>query len=203
LEQGADAFKLGAGGGVEPAEAADAVEVGRQDVLEEAAEELEGVEVNVAPGAGGAVAEGPAQAAIGQELEGAVAGGGLEDVAAEVLERVLTAAHGGAVDDPALLPHFGGQFREGLRAPLLEALAEEGASAIAEGFDRQEEPGAGSSPLALVQAQAAAGNQAMDVGMVFEGAGPGVEDGQQAQGGAEAPGVLGQVLEGLGAGAQE
>jgi hypothetical protein len=49
------------------------MEVPRQHVLEEATEELEGLKVDMPPGAGGAVAKGPAQASIRQELEWAVA----------------------------------------------------------------------------------------------------------------------------------
>lgn len=94
-------------------------------------------------------------------------------------------------------------MREGLGALLLEGLAEEGSAAVAQGFDGQEELGAGGLPAALVEAEAAAGDQAVDVGMIFEGAGPGVEDGQQTQGGAEAFGILRQILQGLSAGAQE
>jgi hypothetical protein len=188
---------------VQPTEAADAVEVGGQDVLEEAAKELEGMEVDVPPGASAALTERPAEPAIGQALEWAVAGGGLEDVAAEVWEGFVTAAHSRAMDDPALLPHLRRQFREGLGVLLLQRLAEECASAVAEGLDGQEELGPGGLPMALVAAEAAAGNQAVDVRMICEGAGPGVEHGQQAESGAEALGVLGQVLQGLGTGAQE
>ncbi len=82
FEEGAHAVEFGAPARVQPAEATHAMEAAGEHVLEEAAEELEGFQVNMAPGAGGAVAEGPAQAATGQELELAVAGGGLEHVLA-------------------------------------------------------------------------------------------------------------------------
>lgn len=203
VEQGAYAFELGATGGVQPAEAADAVEVGGQDVLEKAAQELEGLEVNVPPSAGAAAAKEPAEPALGQEVEETVAGGGLEDVAAQVLQGFLTTAHGRTVHHPALLPDLGREFRERLGPGLLQGATEEGPAAVAEGFDRQEELGAGGSPLALVEAEAAAGHQAMDMGMIFEGAGPGMEHGQQPQGGAQALGILSQVLQSLRTGRQE
>jgi hypothetical protein len=57
--------------------------------LEEAADEFEGFEVEVAPLAGLALTVRPADAAVGQEVEGAVGGGGLEDVTAEVTQGVL------------------------------------------------------------------------------------------------------------------
>src|ERR1019366_10180097 len=95
-----------------------------QHVLEEATEELEGLQVDGLPGAGAAVAKGPAQPSIGQELEVAVAGGGFEHVTAEVAQRVLAAAGGGAMNDPALLPHLGtlaGAGREGRAACQIPA----------------------------------------------------------------------------------
>jgi hypothetical protein len=49
-------------------------------VLEEPAEELEGFQIDVGPLAGGAVAIGPTQSAIGEEIQATIAGGGLEDV---------------------------------------------------------------------------------------------------------------------------
>ena len=48
------------------------MEAAGQDVLEEATEELEGLQVDRLPGAGAAVAKGPAQPSMGQELELAV-----------------------------------------------------------------------------------------------------------------------------------
>jgi hypothetical protein len=60
------------------------VEAGGQDVLEEAADELEGFQFDMSPGTGAAVAKRPAQPPVRQELELAVAGGGLEHIAAEV-----------------------------------------------------------------------------------------------------------------------
>ena len=88
FEQGAHALELGPPARMQPPEAADAMEAAGQDVLKETAEELEGLEVDVLPGAGATVAKGPAQSSIGQELELAVAGGGFEHVATEVAQGV-------------------------------------------------------------------------------------------------------------------
>lgn len=167
------------------------MEAARQHVLEEATEELEGLEVYMPPDAGAAVAKRPAQPPIGQELEWAVAGGGFEHVTAEVAQSVLAAAGGGAVNDPALLPHLGWEVGQRLGHLLLECCPEECAAAITQGFDRQEEAGAAGDPLALVQAEAATGDQIMHVGMIFQRARPGVQHAQQAEGGAEAFGFLG------------
>ena len=109
---------------MQPPKAAHAMEAGGQDMLEEAAEELEGLQVNMLPGAGAAVSKRPAQPSLGQELDLAVAGSRLEHVAAQVGKGVLAAAHGGAVDYPALLPGLDRDFRQGFGALLLECRAE-------------------------------------------------------------------------------
>jgi hypothetical protein len=101
----------------------------RQHVLEEATEELKGLEVDVLPGAGAAVAKGPAQPPVGQEWEWAIAGGGFEHVTAEVAQSVLAAAGGGAVNHPALLPHLGREVSQCLGHLFLEGLPEERAAA--------------------------------------------------------------------------
>ena len=64
FEQGAHAFELGASARMQPAKAAHAMEAAGQDVLEEATEELEGLQVDGLPGAGAAVAKGPAQRGV-------------------------------------------------------------------------------------------------------------------------------------------
>jgi hypothetical protein len=78
-------------------------------VLEEAAEELERLQIDVGPLAGGAVAVRPAQSTVGQEGEATVAGGGLEDVTAQVTQGGMAGADGLTVRNPALLPGLGGR----------------------------------------------------------------------------------------------
>ena len=75
MQQGADAVEGASAGRVQPAEATDAMEARGEDVLEEPAEELERFQIDVPPLAGGAVAVRPAQSAVGQEGEAAIAGG--------------------------------------------------------------------------------------------------------------------------------
>src|SRR5437867_1531052 len=86
---------------------------------------------------------------------------------------------------------------------LFEALVKEMAEVVAEGKDRQQEFFFGGYPLALVEAQTAARRQIVNVGMINEGATPGVQDTQQAQRSSETPGIGGQVLQGLGTGIKE
>ena len=86
-----------------------------------------------------------------------------------------------------MLPDAGGQRRRRASgASRSRAVAEEGAEVIGQGMDVDEELGAAGNPLALVEAQAAGGDQVVDVGMIDEGAAPGVEDAEHAEGGAQA-----------------
>jgi len=88
-QERAHAVELGARGGVQPAEAADAMKARGQHVLQEAANEFEGLQVQVLPMAGGAFAVTPAHAAIREQGQVAIAGGGLKDVAAQIAQRSL------------------------------------------------------------------------------------------------------------------
>jgi hypothetical protein len=89
VEQGADAVEADFGGGMEVAEGAGAGEVGWQDMLEEAAHELQGLQRQGCEFAGFAVAVDPLEFALGQESEEAIGGGGLEDVTGEIAQGVL------------------------------------------------------------------------------------------------------------------
>jgi hypothetical protein len=203
FEEGADALEVLAAGRMKPTEQTDAMETGGQDVLEEAAEEFERFQIEVTPLASLALTVRPADAAVGQEMEGAVGGGGLEDVTAEIAQSIFARTHRLEIDDPTLLPGFGGECFPGGKVLFLEGSGEEGAEVLSQGSFGEEELVAGGDPGALVGAEAAAGQQIMDVGMVDEGAGPGVEKTEQAQSGTQAFGVAAQILESLGAGGEE
>src|SRR5712692_3595117 len=104
---------------------------------------------------------------------------------------------------PSLLPDFAGQAAQGWRMMLLKGLVKEVAKMVAQGIDRQEEFSVGRQPLALIQAQSAAGRQVMNMGMINEGAAPGVEDTEQGEGAAEVFGIGRQILQGLSAGLKQ
>jgi hypothetical protein len=203
VEQGAHAIEAEFGGGMEPAEGTDACEVRRQDVLEETAQPLVGLEGDGGVLAGLAVAIGPQEAAVGQLGEETIVGGGFEDVAGEVTEGILTGAGGLGADVPGSVPDIAGHLGQEVGMVLLQASFEEGATAIGQGAVVEQEVVFGGKPLAAVGTQAAAGHQVVNVGMEDEGAAPGVEHAQHAQLGAQAPGVGGQLLQGLGAGGKE
>jgi len=114
----------------------------------------------------------------------------------------MAGAHGLAVDYPGLFPDAAGQLVQGLGRASLEGLTDQGAKSLGQGADVDQELRTGADPLTLIGAQAAAGDQIMDVWMIDEGAAPGMQHAQHAQGGAEPFGVLGQVLQRLGRGAE-
>ena len=188
---------------MQPAKTPHPVKARRQHVLQEAAQELEGLQIDMPPLAGGAVTVRPAQLPIGQPCERPIAGGGLEDVAAQVTQRVGAGAHRRAVRDPTLFPDARRDVLQRRGVMAREALAEQGASVVAQGLDRHQELFAGGHPGALVPTQPAAGHQEVDVRMMDQGAAPGVQHAQHAQRGAEALGVLRQVLQRARAGGEE
>ena len=118
VEESPDAVELGAGGGRKPAEAADAMKAGGQDVLEEATDEFVGLQVEVLPATRSALPIAPAHPAtclpkprrrqVGEQREVAVAGGGLEDVAAQIAQGGLAGTGRLAMHDPALVPDASG-----------------------------------------------------------------------------------------------
>jgi hypothetical protein len=172
-------------------------------VLEETAEELKRFELDLLPFSCATLAKRPSQSSVGQELNLAVPGSRFEHVTAQIAEGLLATAHGGAVNHPALYPHFGGKIGECLGHSFLECLSEEGAATIAQSFDGQKELGATGDPLPLVLAQAVAWYQIMVVRMIFESSAPGVQHTEQTQGGTETFGILRQILQGLGTSRQK
>ena len=74
---------------------------------------------------------------------------------------------------------------------------------VTQGMNGQEEFSFGADPLALVLAQSSAGDQIMNMGVIDQGAAPGVEDAEHGQGGTHPFWVVRQILQGLGAGLEQ
>jgi hypothetical protein len=108
--------------------------------------------MDVLPFSSATVAIRPAQAAIGQEPDRAIGGGGLEDIAAEVTQGMLAVAHSGDVNHPALFPDFGRQGLEGLGIALLEGAVEEGAQMQGQRSVMKEELVAAGNPATAIGA---------------------------------------------------
>src|SRR5437016_2204611 len=153
---------------MKPAEEPHPMVAGGKDVLEEASHQFVGRQILLVSLAGGAVAVRPAHASIGEQFQAAIAGGGFENVAAQILERLPARAHRLGMHHPSLFPDFARQAAQGIWMMLLEGLVKEVAKVVAQGIDRQEESFFGWHPLALVQAQPAAGYQVMNVRMINE-----------------------------------
>ena len=188
---------------MQPAKSAHAREMGRQDVLQKPAHPIHRFQEDGGVLAGFAVAIGPAHFSVRQQLHEAVGGGGFEDVTGEITEGVFAGAGCLATHIPMAFPNLGGHLGEKLGMFFGQTLLEDGAKVIAQGLMVEEELFLRWHPQACVWAEAAAGNEIMDVGMKNERARPGVEDAEHAQLGAQAAGIGGEVLQGLGAGAKE
>jgi hypothetical protein len=80
---------------------------------------------------------------------------------------------------------------------------EQAAEEAAERAHREKEAGAAGDPAGAAGTEAAAGSGAVDVGMVEQVLAPGVEDGEEAEGGAEVFGVAADGEEGFGGGTEK
>ena len=128
VEQGADAVGPDFGRGMVPAETADTAVPLRQDMLEKTADQFVGGQVQVSPLTGLIGAVGPADFSVGQKVQAAIAGGGLEEVAGQVAESFFTRTDGLGVHDPALGPDFFGDLGEEFRSLIFKFLSEERAT---------------------------------------------------------------------------
>ena len=134
-------------------------------MLEETAQQFHGRQVHVPGLAGVALAVRPAHAAIWKQFQWAIAGGGFENVAAQIPEGFPARARRLGMDHPARLPDLVRQTPQGLGMMRLEGLVKEMAKVIAQRMDGQKEFVFGRRPVALIRAQCAPGHQVMNVRM--------------------------------------
>ena len=136
-------------------------------------------------------------------------------VAAEVVEDLLGAGEGGlGVDDPVGLAEGlevtgegGGVVERGEGVAelepagaegLLEQLKKEPAEQAGEDADGEEEAGAAADPAVAVGSNPPTGNDAVQVGVQLQGLPPGMQDGEEADLGAEVLGGLRRECAGCG-----
>ena len=215
--EGARALAVG-----EKAVGANADEVGGQDVEEEAAHEFVGVEGEGAKLVGmGIVLPGEGDGLPVHGEEAVVGDGDAVGVAGQVLEGLFGPAEGRfGVDAPVMTPGLSEQAVERLRvlvefskaAVKAEATGliggpgqreELAAEDAAEHPDGQEEAAAAGDPAAAVERESAGGHEAVHVRVVQQGLPPGVEEGEEADAGAEMTGIGGHLQERLRGGAEE
>jgi hypothetical protein len=197
VEQGANAVAPDLCRRMQPAKEPDSGEAFWQNMLEKAADQFGRFQRDGLGLAGLGVAVAPEDFAGGQLLQLAIGGGGLEDVTSQVTEGLFARADSLVIDNPLLVPDSGGQLGQRFGRLFLEGFAEEVAKVIAQRPVMKQELSAAGDPLALVQAQAPAGNQVMDVRVEDERARPCVQDAEHAQLSAQAFGICGQILESL------
>src|SRR3954451_14004744 len=148
---------------------ADLVKAGRQDVLEEAPDELVAGHGFLALAVGGAVLVAIGHGRVVDRQDAVVGDGDAEGVAGEIVERgPLSLAPWRDVNDPGDLPDMGRQV--GVRAEPGEGIAEAGAGAGGERRFGEEEGLAGGMPGGAVPrfregrlGQSAAGDEAVNV----------------------------------------
>ena len=203
IEKSAHAIGADFGRRMQPAKSADARVTRRQDVLEKAAHEFQRLQLQSSELSGFALAIGPQDLALRQELERAIGRGGFEEVAGQVTQGVESGTGGLATDVPGFFPDLLWNLREQIGMLLEQTSFEEGAEVLAQRLVREQEVVFGRDPGASIQTQAAAGNQIMNVGMKDQGARPGVEHAQHSQLRSQAFGMGRQILQGLGAGGKE
>jgi hypothetical protein len=101
---------------MEPAEETNAMKVLRQDVLKKSTDEFQGLQIQMSPLAGLALTIAPSEASVGQEGQRTVGGGGLENVAAEILQSRLTGPDGAHIENPLHSPDPSRDGGKGLRS---------------------------------------------------------------------------------------
>jgi hypothetical protein len=204
VQRGEPAHRLEAtpGAGAQEAEVAYLLEAAGQDVLQEAPEELHGLQAHAAPALGAALPVGEGDVIVLAGEDAMISDGDAEDVGGQVRQRRAAVADGLGVDHPVLRPDSRVDLLEQPGRPhrVAEASPEDpGERAVGD-----EEVRPSGHPDRTVGAGSAAGDDVVDVGVVFEGAAPGVEHAEEAgERGADPPRVGGEVLDGAAGGVEE
>jgi hypothetical protein len=120
---------------------ADLHETVRQDVLEEPADQLDGVEVGGTPPSAAGFAVGEGDGAVFERDDSAIGDGDLEDLRGEVFERRMAARMGLAVDIPGDGPDLRVDVLQ--KSGLADVLSEDGTVDGRKRFDRNQEVGSG------------------------------------------------------------
>jgi len=171
-------------GGAEQPEVADLDEVWREDVLQEATDELLGAECAVAELVSGRLFVRESDLAIMQLAKTVVTEGDAKDVRGEILESLCATANRLGVDHPVFAPDA--RLDLSKESGLFQGVTQLGAEDSGECYHRNQKVFAGGAPVAVVS-EAAAGDEVMDVGMIEELAGPGMQYSDHAQAGADEP----------------
>jgi len=205
----------------EETEVADAHEAGGKHVEEKASQELlhgQGHEALLVAVGGVSPAEGDFLARPGHEAM--VGDSDAMGVGAQVVEYILGAPEGRfAVDDPVPAEEWAQEGGESFRCGQRLQLAMEAQLALGEGAfqsgdeltakdasqdrDGKKEAATGGEPAVVVGGESASGDHTMDMRMMLQLLVPGVEDTEEADLGAQMPGMARDFEQGLGTGAEQ
>jgi hypothetical protein len=164
----------------------------RQDVLEESMDELLTREDDLAGLLSAVVAISEGHVTVVQSLEPTVADGHAEEVASQILEDFVPAAGVLAVNDPRLGPELLGKWSRPVG--LLEGVAHFGPKDDRQGADRnQKGRTVGSHPDLAVLGKSTGTDQQVDMGVIRQSSGPGMEHGQDRWSGPQVLWVSGQL----------
>ena len=180
--------------GAKEAIVADFLEALGQDVLQETVDELLGGEGAGFPVVGGVLPVAESDLSVLKFEEALVGESDAEDIRSQILERCLAGADGLTVDNPLLPPDLGWNLLQQLC--LFQGRSKLGSKETGEGFDMDKEGIVGAQPGLPLSRQPAAGDKVMNVGMVSQVAGPGLQDAQETKLTADKAGVVGQLLQG-------
>lgn len=168
-----------------------------QDMLEEAAEELQDLQRGGAVEVGAVLPILKRDATLFDLEDAAIGDGDLEDIGREVFQRGVAFTDGLGVDIPVEGPDFGVDSIE--EAGFFHSVTELSPVDGGEGLDGDVEVLTGRKPAGAVVAQAAARDDVVDVGVVLELTAPGLQDTEEARElGADETGIVGQPLQGIG-----
>jgi hypothetical protein len=177
------------------AEVSDFHEAFRENVLEEAAEKLHGVERGGAWSSTARLAVGERDGAVFESHEAPVGDGDPEDIGGKVLESRVAISSRLRVDVPGEVPDVWVDVLE--QSGLAHVFLEKGAVDRREGFDGDEEVVSGSEPLGAVLGKSTARDDVVDVGVVLELPAPGMQDtGETRKVSADEAFVFGEAFEG-------
>jgi hypothetical protein len=205
----------------EEAEVADAHEAGRKHVKQKASQELvhgQGHEALLVVVGGVSPAEG--DLVTGEGNETMVGDGHTMGVSAQVVEDVLGAPERRfAVDDPVPAEEWaqerGESFGRGERLQLTMETQLSFGESVFQSSDElapknscqngkgKKEAATGREPAAVVGGESAGGDHTMDMRMMLQLLVPGVEDTEEADLGAQMPGMASDFQQGLGTGAKQ
>lgn len=163
-------------------------------MLEEAPDELQGVEGNLTLPVAVLLAIRKGNGSIFDSHDSGIGDSHPEDIRCEVFEGGLAVAYGLAVDVPGHLPDGGIDFTK--EVPFCHFVFEFGPEDFGEGSDGQVEVIAGRQPCLSVGRQSTGGDDEMQMGMVLHLTSPCMEHSSEArQIGADEAGVFSQFFD--------